>query len=72
MQSGTALNPWAVTFDPFQQAFEIGKRCGFHGNDTKELLSYMKKVPAEDIVSASTKYINDFKEVFISYGYIYS
>lgn len=63
MQSGSALSPWGLTFKPIEQAFAIGRRCGYKGNDTKELLHHLKSQPSSAIVSASMSWISYYRDV---------
>ncbi|XP_065225797.1 esterase E4-like [Planococcus citri] len=64
MQSGSALSPWGLTFKPIQQAFEIGKRCGYKGNDTKELMYHLRNQTSSTIVTASMSWISYYRDVY--------
>lgn len=63
MQSGSALSPWAITYNPIEQAFEIGRLCGFRGNDTGALLHYLKNQPGHVITTAAVEMILNNREV---------
>jgi carboxylesterase type B len=54
IQSGTVLNPWAFD-DPSvarRKAFRFGEALGCHTSDSKELLEFLMKVPAQKLVDA--------------------
>jgi len=54
-QSGTALHWWAFTNKRQDTAFRLGKALGCNTNNPDELLEFLQKAPAEDIVEAITK-----------------
>lgn len=54
-QSGTALHWWAFTNTAKDRAFRLGKALGCNTNNPDELLEFLQKAPAEDIVEAITK-----------------
>lgn len=54
-QSGTALHWWALTNKTQDRAFSLGKALGCSTNNPDELLEFLQKAPAEDIVEAITK-----------------
>jgi carboxylesterase type B len=52
IQSGSVLNPWAFD-DPSvarRKAFRFGEVLGCHTSDSKELLEFLMKVPAQKLV----------------------
>ncbi|XP_065225799.1 esterase E4-like [Planococcus citri] len=57
MQSGTALSPWALIYNPILQAFEIGKRCGYSGKDPSELVKFFKTKSSMFISVAAVSWI---------------
>lgn len=63
MQSGSALSPWAITYNPIDQAFEIGKFCGYNGKDVKELLLHFKKLPSKTLTRCAVNMIISYREV---------
>jgi len=49
-QSGTALHWWAFTNKAQDTAFRLGKALGCNTNNSDELLEFLQKASAEDIV----------------------
>ncbi|XP_065225805.1 esterase FE4-like [Planococcus citri] len=64
MQSGNALISWSITNEPIKWAFEVGRKLGHEGDDPKELVKYLKTVPAEDIVKTMLRILDDILEEF--------
>ncbi|XP_055527970.1 juvenile hormone esterase isoform X2 [Wyeomyia smithii] len=56
-QSGTALNPWAISRTPKERGFLLGQQLGCHTNSTDELLSCLRKASPQKIVNAAGKTI---------------
>lgn len=65
MESGSALSPWGVTYNPVDQAFVIGKHCGYVGNDPQQLVAFLKKVPTKTLTLAAAKMIFTYRFVII-------
>jgi carboxylesterase type B len=56
IQSASVLNHWAYD-DPSvarRKAFRFGEYLGCHTSDSKELLDFLMKVPAKQLVDAMT------------------
>ncbi|KAJ8676688.1 hypothetical protein QAD02_012475 [Eretmocerus hayati] len=53
MQSGSALNPWAVEYNPRAMAFKLGEALGIKTDDSKELVEKLKELPVKDLVVAT-------------------
>ncbi|XP_065225796.1 esterase E4-like [Planococcus citri] len=66
MESGSALSPWGHTYNPLEQAFDIGKRCGYYGNDARELLAHLKNVSSYALTQASMDMILDQRQQYIA------
>lgn len=54
-ESGVALNPWAFTDQGRERAFRLGESLGFKGNSAKDLVKFLKTIPAETLVEAAAK-----------------
>ncbi|XP_021912901.1 esterase E4-like isoform X2 [Zootermopsis nevadensis] len=56
--SGVVLNPWALIEEPRDRAFRLGAALGSKATNSKELVEFLRTVPAqqlvEDIVKAQT------------------
>lgn len=48
-QSGTALDPWAMSHEPRDFAFALGRELGLDAKSDEELLEFLKKAPAKDL-----------------------
>ncbi|XP_075213621.1 acetylcholinesterase-like [Lycorma delicatula] len=59
MESGSALNPWAFTEEPRVRAFQLGKLLSFNGTDDNELIEYLQKIPADELIEAQNQIINN-------------
>jgi carboxylesterase type B len=55
IQSGSVLNPWAFAREPRERAFTLGRKLGLHTNDTKELLTFLRKVTPQALVDAASQ-----------------
>ncbi|KAJ1529245.1 hypothetical protein ONE63_006047 [Megalurothrips usitatus] len=54
-ESGVATNPWAFTKDGRARAFRLGESLGCKTDNAKELIEFLRSVPAEDLVKASNR-----------------
>lgn len=54
-QSGTCLSNWAIADEPKARAFRIAKALGKDIQDTKELLEFLRSVPAVDLIKMTFK-----------------
>ncbi|XP_034250349.1 venom carboxylesterase-6-like isoform X2 [Thrips palmi] len=54
-ESGVALNPWAFTNQGRERAFHLGESLGFKGNNAKDLVKYLKTIPADRLTEAAAK-----------------
>ncbi|XP_016907128.2 esterase FE4 [Apis cerana] len=52
-QSGTVLNPWAITYNPREQAFMLGEALGIKTTDSEELVKKLSEFHVKDIIAAS-------------------
>lgn len=50
MQSGGVFNPWACNTTHRETAFNLAKVMGCHKTDPKEVVEYLRNVPATDLV----------------------
>jgi len=53
MQSGCAFNPWALNENHRVAAFKLANNLGCLSNDPKEIVKYLKNVPAIDLVKGT-------------------
>jgi len=60
--SGTIIGPWIVE-DQVEAGFEIGRKLGFAGMDAEELVVFLKKQPAENLIKEATVLVITQKEV---------
>lgn len=58
-QSGSVLNPWAITYNPREQAFMLGDALGIHTTDSAELVSKLSDFHVKDIIAASNEIMKD-------------
>ncbi|XP_003487272.1 esterase FE4-like [Bombus impatiens] len=58
-QSGSILNPWAITYNPREQAFMLGDALGIHTTDSAELVSKLSDFHVKDIIAASSEIMKD-------------
>ncbi|KAJ8945662.1 hypothetical protein NQ318_012380 [Aromia moschata] len=54
MQSGTALNLWALSRHPRETAFDLGIRFGIVTRDSTELVEKLRKIDARSMLEVST------------------
>jgi len=52
--SGTVLNPWALIQEPRDKAFRLGAELGCKTTDSRELVEFLRTVPARDLVVGTT------------------
>lgn len=50
MQSGCIFNSWAFNENHKEAAFKFAKNLGCQENDPKEIIQYLKKIPAIDLL----------------------
>ncbi|XP_065225803.1 esterase FE4-like isoform X2 [Planococcus citri] len=62
LQSGSALSSWSFSDSPEERAFELGRILGFHGNDKRELLEFLKSTPVRDLSMANESLRNELKK----------
>jgi len=53
MQSGSIFNIWAMNEKHKDAAFRLAKNLGCEKDDPKEVVTFLKSVPANDLVKAS-------------------
>lgn len=53
MVSGGLYKTWAVTYEPREVAFTLGKALGIETDDTAELMDKLKNTDINDIVKAT-------------------
>jgi hypothetical protein len=61
MQSGSVLNPWAYD-DPStarRKAFRLGEMLGLKTADSKELLTFLQNLSANEILTGLHKGLTD-------------
>jgi len=63
--SGAVLNPWALVEEPRDRAFRLGAVLGCKTTDSRELVEFLRTVPAhrlvEDAVKAQTAEVSSWK-----------
>ena len=63
--SGAVLNPWALVEEPRDRAFRLGAVLGCKTTDSRELVEFLRTVPArrlvEDAVKAQTAEVSPWK-----------
>ncbi|XP_076629794.1 esterase FE4 [Colletes latitarsis] len=70
-QSGSAVNPWSISYNPKEQAFMLGEALGIHTTDTGELVQKLTEVNSKDIYEASNEImknqnmLNGFMHAFV-------
>lgn len=73
-QSGSALNPWALSRKPREYAFFLGELLGCKTTDDEELVSFLKSIPPEDLITNGKKVLRTLevsKRIFILYFYFF-
>lgn len=61
-QSGAACNPWSFVPNPREIAYILGKRLGCNATNDQELLEFLKKASAEEIIMNSMAIINETRK----------
>jgi len=56
--SGAVLNPWALVEDPRDRAFQLGEALGCKTTDSRELVEFLRKLPARQLVEGAVKVHN--------------
>ncbi|XP_054003488.1 esterase FE4-like [Hylaeus anthracinus] len=54
-ESGSAINPWAMSYNPRDQAFMLGEALGIHTTDSAELVEKLTEFHVKDIIAASNQ-----------------
>uniref|UniRef100_A0A336L0F2 Carboxylic ester hydrolase n=1 Tax=Culicoides sonorensis TaxID=179676 RepID=A0A336L0F2_CULSO len=54
-QSGSVLAPWSFVQNPREQAFRLGQQLGYKGENSTELVEFLRKTPTILIVERSVK-----------------
>lgn len=54
MQSGNAFNVWSFNNEHLEAAYILAKILGCKSNNPKEIVDYLLKVPAVDLVKCTT------------------
>lgn len=67
MQSGSALSPWAMTYDQNNDAEELGDRLGFTGTTPTQLLQFLRTQSGEDLTRHAEEMAEDIKRVNLVY-----
>ena len=52
-ESGSIINPWAVSYNPRELAFMLGEALGIHTTDSAELVQKLSEFHVKDIIAAS-------------------
>nr|CAD7260378.1 unnamed protein product [Timema shepardi] len=58
-QSGSAINPWALSTDPNERAFRLGQSLGYNGTDRHELVDFLRSLPVGDIIDHQRQIITE-------------
>nr|CAD7412216.1 unnamed protein product [Timema cristinae] len=58
-QSGSAINPWALSTDPNERAFRLGQSLGYNGTDRQELVDFLRSVPVGDIIDHQSQIVTE-------------
>jgi len=53
--SGAVLNPWALVEDPRDRAFRLGAVLGCKTTDSRELVEFLRTVPARRLVEGAAE-----------------
>lgn len=67
-QSGSALSPWALSRSPREYSFFLGELLGCKTQDDDELISFLKSVPPEDLITNGRKVLRTL-QVSIKEGF---
>nr|CAD7447139.1 unnamed protein product [Timema bartmani] len=62
-QSGSAINPWALSTDPNERAFRLGQSLGYNGTDRQELVDFLRSLPVGDIIDHQSQIITEEESV---------
>ena len=54
-ESGSIINPWAMSYNPRELAFMLGEALGIHTTDSAELVQKLSEFHAKDIITASNE-----------------
>ncbi|XP_076173591.1 esterase E4 [Ptiloglossa arizonensis] len=54
-QSGTTINPWAISYNPRELAFMLGEALGIRTTDSAELVQKLTEFHVKDIIAASNE-----------------
>lgn len=63
IESGSALSPWGMNYNPIELAFHVGKYCGYNGNDTRELLQHLRTKTSPMLALAGAELALSYKKV---------
>ncbi|XP_044586951.1 esterase FE4-like [Cotesia glomerata] len=55
MQSGSAVNPWAFTLNPKENAMALADKFGIKTTSTAEMVKKLAEIPTKDLVQASSE-----------------
>jgi carboxylesterase type B len=55
LQSGSAINPWALDENPRDKAFIIGEVLGCRTNDSNKLAEFLRTVSVRRLVESTDK-----------------
>ncbi|CAK9820725.1 Esterase FE4 [Anthophora plagiata] len=68
-ESGSILNPWAVTYNAREQAFMLGEALGIRTSDSGELVQKLSEFSANDIITATNEMSKNQNAL---YGHLYA
>lgn len=52
-QSGSAVNTWAISYNPREFAFKLGDKLDIETNDSAELVSKLAEFSPKELIAAS-------------------
>lgn len=52
-QSGSAVNTWAISYNPRELAFQLGDKLDIETNDSAELVSKLAEFSPKELIAAS-------------------
>ncbi|GLG95960.1 Esterase FE4 precursor, putative [Gryllus bimaculatus] len=64
LQSGCALNPWASSVQSQELTFKLARELGSDASNAQELLSFLRSVPARDLVEKEHELQKMVGEIF--------
>uniref|UniRef100_A0A1B6CKI6 Carboxylic ester hydrolase n=1 Tax=Clastoptera arizonana TaxID=38151 RepID=A0A1B6CKI6_9HEMI len=70
VQSGSALDPWALTKSPKDVAFKLAKSLGHNLNNTNELYLFFMQQPADLLARASDKLLLSEEQKKVARDYL--